>query len=285
MCSSRPRVDEKHLAAVASRRAGLETTFQQRHVSPTSVAVTAGPEAGKEGVAAAKSPQGRSTTTKSRFFQGNNAFVVGGGGPPGAAEAGGVRRGRCGSDGDDDPPELTIGTAQKDGGGGGDRLMLRQDGVEGLDGLSPVATEDSPDWVRFTDWINNGVGQQGVSQGQGRRRSQSQTHSQTHSHSSGAASWTGGGGNRVDGGSVGAGRRLADVEQGFSPDSEGGGGRRGAWGSGGEKSSLGWCSDGSNWSSVPNAESGESDSAAADPRSLPEISSLTSSSSSSSARG
>ncbi|CAM9258383.1 unnamed protein product, partial [Scytosiphon promiscuus] len=32
----------------------------------------------------------------------------------------------------------------------------REDGVEGLDVLSSVTTGDSPDWVRFSDWIRNG---------------------------------------------------------------------------------------------------------------------------------
>ncbi|CAM9276032.1 unnamed protein product, partial [Pylaiella littoralis] len=116
---------------------------------------------------------------------------------------------------------LTIGTTRAAGGTDGDgthdngrnRSMPGHDGFGGLDGLSSVSTEDSPDWVRFADWVQNGEGQ-GVSQ----RRS-----------SGAAASCIGGGGGRGGGGggSVGAGRRLRDVEEGFGPD---GGGRDGRGG-------------------------------------------------------
>lgn len=46
-------------------------------------------------------------------------------------------------------------------GSGLDRI---EDGVEGLDEISPLSTEESPDWVRFSDWI---VGAESAREGDG----------------------------------------------------------------------------------------------------------------------
>eukprot|EP00903_Cladosiphon_okamuranus_P006658 g6501.t1 len=54
--------------------------------------------------------------------------------------------------GNEDEPGLVV-FAHDDG----DRVS-REDGVEGLEILSPVLTEDSPDWVRFSEWIDRGMG-------------------------------------------------------------------------------------------------------------------------------
>ncbi len=64
-------------------------------------------------------------------------------------------------------PGLTMGALD-----GSDRVS-REDGVEGLEVLSPVVTEDSPNWVLFSDWIgveNGGErgGRHGAGAGRGR---------------------------------------------------------------------------------------------------------------------
>ncbi|CAB1110198.1 unnamed protein product [Ectocarpus sp. CCAP 1310/34] len=48
--------------------------------------------------------------------------------------------------------------AESGGGGGGGGYGDLEVGVEGLDTLSSWPTDESPDWVRFSDWIRNGSG-------------------------------------------------------------------------------------------------------------------------------
>ena len=118
----------------------------------------------------------------------------------------------------------------------------REDGVEGLEGLSPVLTEDSPDWVRFSEWIER---EKGVVASES---------DETLTRGS-----TGGGG-------VGARRIMASL----SPDVSGGGGGGGgggSCGSVGEQTGESWCSGSSSWSNIKNTTSGSETSSA--PRTPP----------------
>ncbi|CAN0273478.1 unnamed protein product, partial [Ectocarpus sp. 12 AP-2014] len=94
---------------------------------------------------------------------------------------------------------LVSDNAESGGGGGYGDLEV---GVEGLDALSSWSTDESPDWVRFSDWIRNGSG---PAEGEG-------------AEGGGGASW------------------MWDVDRGLSV-SDGGspetGRRRRSWGSGG----------------------------------------------------
>ncbi|CBJ28884.1 expressed unknown protein [Ectocarpus siliculosus] len=97
---------------------------------------------------------------------------------------------------------LVSDNAESGGGGGGYGDL--EVGVEGLDVLSSWSTDESPDWVRFSDWIRNGSG---PAEGEGEG-----------AEGGGGASWTW---------DVNRGLSVSD---GGSPET----GRRGrSWGSGG----------------------------------------------------
>lgn len=107
----------------------------------------------------------------------------------------------------------------------------REEGVEGLDVLSSATTGDSPDWVRFSDWIRNG-NSEGMPPGGGERGPSGVDFEA-----------------RVSGG----------MEEGFSAPFDGDGDHGDSGEPGEAQPSRSWDSGGSSWSNINGASGGGSD--------------------------
>ena len=137
---------------------GFEPTFRRQHGAAAAVAA-ASPTAYHTDAAESSG----NIASGSRPFQGSEGDGAGHERPENGGGA---------------APGLTVGALEVS-----DRAS-REDGVEGLEALSPVVTEDSPNWVLFSEWIENGGKRNGEGGGYG-----------------------GGGGGRGDGTSASAGER------------------------------------------------------------------------------
>eukprot|EP00903_Cladosiphon_okamuranus_P006656 g6499.t1 len=177
---------------------------------------------GLENGATSVSPNG--CTLKVESYAGEDANTNGSWWVRADAEAGTGRKRQMGEKKDE--PGLVV-FAHDDG-----DQVSREDGVEGLEILSPVLTENSPDWVRFSEWIDRGMGG-------------------TVGENDGTASR----------GSMGGGREGARKTMvNLSHDVFGGGG--GSSGSSREATSESWRSGTSCWSDIQNVASGSDNTSA-----------------------